>query len=216
LPHFDLLAFDFAACGRSEGQYVTLGYNEKEDVYSVLSKVRERYGVREVVVWGRSMGAATAIFYAAKYGGVKAVVSDSSFSDLEVLVNELSDDYIPFLPGFLVDSVIDSIQTHIEENVWKKEMTDFNIRKLKPLSVISKVKCPIFFIGSLQDSFVNVRHTKLLHERATSFKMIELVKGDHNDLRSTALKENILNFLTSLNSLPVKERISIFKNARDR
>jgi fermentation-respiration switch protein FrsA (DUF1100 family) len=40
LPYFDLLAFDFAGCGQSEGQYVTLGYNEKEDVYSVISKAR--------------------------------------------------------------------------------------------------------------------------------------------------------------------------------
>ncbi len=59
------------------------------------------------------MGAATAIFYAAKYGGIKGIISDNSFSDLEVLVNELSDDYIPFLPGFLIDTVIDSIQEHI-------------------------------------------------------------------------------------------------------
>jgi hypothetical protein len=59
------------------------------------------------------MGAATAIFYAAKYGGIKAIVSDNSFSDLEVLVNELSSDFVPFLPNFLIDTVIDSIQTHI-------------------------------------------------------------------------------------------------------
>jgi pimeloyl-ACP methyl ester carboxylesterase len=138
----------------------------------VVSKVRERYGVKEIILWGRSMGAATAIFYAAKYGGVKAIISDNSFSDLEVLVNELSDEYIPFLPGFLIDTVIDSIQEHIEENIWKKEMTDFNIRKLKPLSVIAKIRCPFFFIGSLQDSFVNVKHTRLLYEKAKSYKKI--------------------------------------------
>jgi len=33
-------------------------------------------------LWGRSMGAATAILYAAKYGGVKAIISDNSFNDL--------------------------------------------------------------------------------------------------------------------------------------
>lgn len=82
LPYFDLLSFDFAGCGMSEGQYLTLGYNEKEDVYSVIRRIRERYGVKDIILWGRSMGAATAIFYAAKYGGVKAVISDNSFSDL--------------------------------------------------------------------------------------------------------------------------------------
>lgn len=66
---------------------MTLGYNEREDVYSVLRQVRERYGVKNVVLWGRSMGAATGILYAAKYEGVKAMVCDNSFGDLEKLIN---------------------------------------------------------------------------------------------------------------------------------
>lgn len=82
LPYFDLLSFDFAGCGLSEGQYVTLGYNEKEDLYSVISRVREKYGVRDIILWGRSMGAATCLLYASKYGGVKAIISDNCFSDL--------------------------------------------------------------------------------------------------------------------------------------
>ena len=56
------------------------------------------------------MGAATAILYTAKYGGIKAIISDNSYSDLELLINELSDDYLPFLPSFLLESIIDSIQ----------------------------------------------------------------------------------------------------------
>lgn len=48
--------------------------------------IRERYGVKDVILWGRSMGAATAILYAAKYRGIKAVISDNSFSDLTELV----------------------------------------------------------------------------------------------------------------------------------
>ena len=33
------------------------------------------------------MGAATALLYAAKYGGLTAIVSDNSYCDLEVLIN---------------------------------------------------------------------------------------------------------------------------------
>jgi esterase/lipase len=129
-------------------------------------------------------------------------------------VKELSDEYIPFLSSFLIDTAIDSIQSHIEETVWKKEMTDFNIRKLKPIEVIGRIKCPIYFIGSLQDSFVNVKHTKLLYDRTASHKRVEYVKGDHNDIRSNDLKENVLKFLMEINGLPPKERISIFKNSK--
>ena len=57
----------------------------------MISKVRERYGVKDIIIWGRSMGAATAILYASKYLGIRALVSDNSFRDLEILVNDLRD-----------------------------------------------------------------------------------------------------------------------------
>lgn len=134
-------------------------------------------------------------------------------------MNELSDDYIPILPSFLVDSIIESIQEYIEENVWKKEMTKFNIRKLKPIVAVEKITCPIFFIGSIQDTFVNVRHTKRLHTKTKTQKKLELVSGDHNDIRSDELKEKVLRFLIDLNLKSmdrgsVKERANIFKNPR--
>ena len=58
--------------------------------------------------------------YTAKYGGVKAIIADNAFADLEILVNDLSDDYLPFLPSFMVEGVISSIQEYIEEIMWKK------------------------------------------------------------------------------------------------
>ena len=62
------------------------------------------------------------------------------------------------------------------------------MRKLKPIEVIGKITCPIFFIGSINDTFVNVKHTKRLFEKAQTVKRLELVKGDHNELRSEELK----------------------------
>jgi len=56
------------------------------------------------------MGAATAILYTAKYGGIKGIICDNSYADLDKLISELSDDYLPFLPSFLVDGVINAIQ----------------------------------------------------------------------------------------------------------
>jgi hypothetical protein len=36
-----LLAFDFAGCGRSEGEYISLGWYEREDVESVIEHLRK-------------------------------------------------------------------------------------------------------------------------------------------------------------------------------
>ena len=56
------------------------------------------------------MGAATAILFTAKYGGVQAIIADNSYADLDSVISELSDDYLPFLPSFLLDNIINSIQ----------------------------------------------------------------------------------------------------------
>lgn len=79
-----------------------MGYNEREDVFAIINYLRKEYKIKNFILWGRSMGAATAILYTAKYGGINAIVSDNSYSDLEILINELSDDYLPFLPSFLL------------------------------------------------------------------------------------------------------------------
>lgn len=58
-------------------------------------------------------------------------------------------------------------------------------------------------------------HTRLLHKHALAEKHLELVKGDHNDLRTSALKEKVLKFLIELNVNPrasLKERRPIFES----
>ena len=36
-----LFCFDFAGCGKSEGEYISLGYYEKEDVKCVMKHLRD-------------------------------------------------------------------------------------------------------------------------------------------------------------------------------
>ena len=52
---------DFAGCGNSGGDYVSLGHHERWDALKLLQELRDRWGVREIIIWGRSMGAVTAI-----------------------------------------------------------------------------------------------------------------------------------------------------------
>ena len=55
-----LFAFDCAGSGLSEGDWVTLGWHERDDVAAVVAYLRADPGVSAVALWGRSMGAATA------------------------------------------------------------------------------------------------------------------------------------------------------------
>ena len=59
-----LFAFDFAGCGNSGGDYISLGYHEREDVDVVFNYLRSLDSVSSIGIWGRSMGAVTALMYA--------------------------------------------------------------------------------------------------------------------------------------------------------
>lgn len=54
----------------------------------------------------------------------------------------------------------------------------------------------MFYVGSIEDTFVNVNHTKALFNKTRGIKHLELVKGNHNDMRTKDLKEKIYKFLS--------------------
>jgi alpha/beta superfamily hydrolase len=84
-----LLLFDFAGSGESDGEYVTLGYNESNDLVNIVNDLKKRFSsIKKIILWGRSMGAVTALMYAKKVKfskTVKGMIVDSPFSSLKKL-----------------------------------------------------------------------------------------------------------------------------------
>ena len=56
-----VFSFDFSGCGQSEGEFVTLGWKEKDDLQCVIDYLRNTKRVSTIGLWGRSMGAVTSI-----------------------------------------------------------------------------------------------------------------------------------------------------------
>lgn len=81
---YNVLAFDFRAHGRSEGDQTTVGLVETRDVQAAILwlMTRSHSNDTRVVLFGWSMGAATAINAAADLSGVEALVADSAFATL--------------------------------------------------------------------------------------------------------------------------------------
>ena len=74
------LLFDLRHQGASGGAITTLGYQERLDVLgAVRYALEQQQAARPVVVWGVSMGAASALMAAAESADISAVISDSSF-----------------------------------------------------------------------------------------------------------------------------------------
>ena len=87
-----MLSFDFSGCGNSEGEWVTLGWKEEKDLQAVIAYLDGLGSVSKIGLWGRSMGAATAMSFMAHYQGKIAVsVLDSAFASFGDIVNHLAE-----------------------------------------------------------------------------------------------------------------------------
>ena len=85
-----LFCFDFSGCGLSEGEYISLGWYEREDLQVLIEYLRKNRRVSTIGLWGRSMGAVTALLYADRDPSIAGMVLDSPFANLKILVNELA------------------------------------------------------------------------------------------------------------------------------
>jgi dipeptidyl aminopeptidase/acylaminoacyl peptidase len=78
-----LFCFDFTGSGLSDGEYVGLGHHEHEDAIDVVNLLRSQLNFSGFVLWGRSMGAATALMAAPRsplIRGFRVCVAQRTFS----------------------------------------------------------------------------------------------------------------------------------------
>ena len=195
-----VFSFDFSGCGRSEGDYISLGYYEQDDVECIVNFLRKSNKVSSIGLWGRSMGAVTALMYGSKDLSIAGLVLDSPFSSLKVLIDELARERVA-LPEFIVKQAIKLIKEII------KDKANFNIDDIELKDYAKKCFIPAFFCHAKGDSFVNIHHCKDLYNVYAGDKNIVYVKGDHNTERPIHFKDSVaVFFYKSLRCRPLNQR----------
>ena len=182
-----VFAFDFAGCGHSEGEYISLGWYETLDVECIINFLRNSNKVSTIGLWGRSMGAVTSIMYASKDHTIGGIFLDSPFYSLNLLIDELSKEKVSF-PNFIVRQVIKMIKETV------KDKGEFNIDDIEPVEYAKKCYVPSFFCHGRDDTFVGVHHCNDLYSIYPGEKYKLLVEGDHNSLRPDELNEKASEF----------------------
>ena len=76
---YGVLLFDFRNHGESDPAHTTIGILESRDVGAASQFISMKAPGRPQLLWGVSMGAATALLAVRDYGGFAGVVSDSAF-----------------------------------------------------------------------------------------------------------------------------------------
>ncbi len=70
-----MTALHLQGSGQSDGKYVTLGWREQDDLALAIQHLRGLGTVSYIGLWGRSMGAVTALLYSQKDPSIAGVVS---------------------------------------------------------------------------------------------------------------------------------------------
>ena len=89
---YHVLSPDLCAAGESDGQYITMGVKESEEIAKWAAKVKESDENAEIVLHGISMGAATVMLAAGRYEmpGLAAVIEDCGYtSAYDMFTNQL-------------------------------------------------------------------------------------------------------------------------------
>ncbi|XP_022845215.1 uncharacterized protein LOC111368194 isoform X2 [Olea europaea var. sylvestris] len=175
--------------GLSDGDYVSLGWHEKNDLKVVVSYLRSNEKISRIGLWGRSMGAVTSLLYGAEDPSIAGMVLDSAFSNLFDLMMELADVYKIRLPKFTVKVAVQYMRRAI------RKKAKFDINHLDCLQVAPKTFIPALFGHAKDDKFINLRHSETIFKSYVGDKSIIKFDGDHNTSRPQFYYDSVSIFL---------------------
>ena len=189
-----VVAFDFCGSGHSEGDFVSLGYYEREDLQTVINYLRASGTVSSIALWGRSMGAATALMYASRDPTISCMILDSPFIDLATLAQELVErgkEHGVHVPQIVVSMVMRMLKSSV------KQEARFNIKHISPVSHAPKCFIPAMIVAGEHDDFIKKRHAQVIHKHYAGDKNLVIVDGDHNSPRPRYMVQGAMLFLQS-------------------
>jgi fermentation-respiration switch protein FrsA (DUF1100 family) len=185
---YGVLMFDLRGHGESEGKRTTVGYQEVRDVRGTLSWLEEQgFDPGEVVLHGWSMGGAT-VLRAAPRTGVAAVVEESGYADLPLLLR----DRLPEssgLPSFFNPGIF----------LMAKLFLDFDPWAVKPVEDTAKLAeegVPLLIIHSTDDEVVPFKHAEMLAASDPDAELLQIEGYGHVEAYShPAYRQKLLGFL---------------------
>jgi alpha-beta hydrolase superfamily lysophospholipase len=144
---FHVLMFDFRAHGRSEGNRVTFGALEQDDLLGAVDYVTTRRGIEWIALMGFSIGAGVALLVAAQDDRIAALVVDGAYPRLSGILAGWG--RIRGLPDVLARGVawlallIGSLRARCR------------LYRANPIRTADQITVPLLFIHGEQDPFVS-------------------------------------------------------------
>jgi hypothetical protein len=166
---YNILTPDLRGHGRSEGEYIEMGWDDRKDMLLWIDYIIESAPNAEIVLLGVSMGAATVMNTAGEDlpSNVKVIIEDCGYSSTsEVLEHQLNKMFgLHKFPVLYAANTVTKIRAGYDF---------FNSSSLKQ---VAKSTTPMLFIHGDQDDFVPYKMLEPLYEAANVEKEKLVIEG---------------------------------------
>ncbi len=160
---------DLRGAGMSDGQFVTLGHDESQDIRLWAEQILAADPQAKIVLHGVSMGAATVMLAAAGDlpPAVVAVVEDSGYtSAYDLIAFHLEHSF--GLPSFPLLDIMN----------WRCEkLAGFSLSATSPYDAVGEGRLPTLFIHGTADTLVPPEMGRTLYAHAAGEKQLLLMDG---------------------------------------
>ena len=191
LSGYNVLAIDNRCHGLSEGKYNCLGLKEYKDILNWGKLLHDELGVKAIYIHGICIGSATAIHLLTRkdcpsyFVGLTAEGTYTTFKEL--FNNQLRKRKKPIFPHTF--EVLSLISLRAGKSLYLNS----------PIKEIDKVKVPVLFLYSKQDSIAKPEKSLQLFNKLQSPKRLEWFPvGEHSHIRIHNTEKYdtcIMNFL---------------------
>jgi len=190
------IAVDLRAHNQSSGTWSGFSYYERDDIRHLIDSLEARGLIRPpLVLYGHSIGAATAVYVAASKPEVRGLILESCF-----------DDFGSLLPNYWEFYVTGQAEMPAEmaQNFFRE--MHIPIDSIRPVAVALQVHVPVLQIQGLADQKVRPTQAQRLFDAfGTNRKQwMGIPGGTHNRLwlpDTTAYFNQVLGFLDTLSTV---------------
>lgn len=179
------------AHGKSEGNYITFGVKESEDMQCWIEYHNRTYGMHQMILSGLSMGATTVLYLADQNlpSNVKCIIADCGFTSPHAILDVVFRSVVNIPSGASLWAA----------NLFAQIFAGFGLKEKDTREVLKNAKIPVLMIHGLDDDFVPSYMTQQGYDACTGEKELLLVEKAGHGTSFLADKEaytsKVISFL---------------------
>ncbi len=166
---YNVLIPSMRASSESDGEYIGMGWLDKDDLKCWINLIIEQNKDAEIVLHGSSMGAATVLMVSGDElpSNVKAIIEDSGYTSVwDIFASEAKARFnLPSFPALNMFRLVANMRAK------------YDIKEASALEQVKKATIPILFIHGDSDDFVPEYMCEELYEAAESKKEKLIIHG---------------------------------------